>query len=908
MNRIKTPIKAYGLSVFLILFSHICFSQEKHPLVSFDEKKRANLLANSSFEFITTSDARTKEKWKLKGEGRVPDQWRLSPAFPGELEFVESAAPEEKKFIRVAAGEKRAAHIYQACSQVRWGQAYEVSLRYRGGPVLLEMYEYDEAGTLVAEHVFSVGNSAADTNDAWRNLTGYYMLPEGVTKVSLVIVVPAGGKADMDAIRMVGFERSSEELNVRGFGVSGSGFETLCETTANSSTITVENRGDFLIGNEVTVYNCNPHFADGLLWDESGKGSREGNFRDQVELRGYDGSAGDGVAYILDFKGEDSPSFRWSNDLGQSWKDSVKLTGDWQKLNAGIEVRMANIEFWSKPRLVSFTARDHVLSRVVKIDQKNLTLAHIIPVTAKDCVLQHDDTAPMQRAFDRAVGEQRNLFIPVGHYRLSRGLVLNRPNGISVEGENEESTILDIGNGQGACITVEGGSSVSFRRLRFRGFSSFAEMKKMAYLPAEGYPHMWGFFARHCNALTFRSPERVLVENCHATGMSAECFYSGSRSRKGNEKPPRHYPKSITYRNCTVSDCARNAFNNNDFAENTSVVDCRIENIGGCAWEGASRFVKISGNYITNAGPIAMGNIRSREEHFDTLPSGQHIVSNNTFEGELAYGNCYIAATAGATPVIIRNNIFVNLNASAIEVSGHGNVRNLPAANIIITGNAIDLTCVSGESRSRTGISVSTNDSTVSDNQIYTRKGIDPKVKGILLAEPAHNLVVHDNTIRACAVGLEATRTRGSIGEIIDSKTFKSNGRMPWPRRDTYRYQGYQIVWIPSYQEPDQLLDGPIVETFDPDEGVFRLREGFDLKMNTVFVVRAPLGFSWNIHHNIISDCEKLVDLNVFGGPTASFSENILKRDGIETEEFAVEIKGEFKRSNNQYSGFEKPE
>lgn len=863
-----------------------------------------NQVENHGFEEVTASAEMTKRGWTLNAAGQFPLQWNLSPAFPGELQVVESAAAEGERFVRVTAPATRAAHIYQACPQIQRGKAHEVSLRYRGGSVELEMYEYDQAGKLVGEHVFVKSAGSSPANDSWQEMTGFYMLPDGVVKVSLVIVVPTGSRADVDDLRMHSFERSSEPLNVRDFGASGSSFETMAETTAGSPQVTLENVGDIEVGQEITISKCRPHFSDGLVWDET-SGDRSGKFSDQVELRGYDGSAGDGAAYLLDFKGEDPPAFRWSDDLGQSWIEPLAVTGDWQKLSAGIEVKLANAEFWKAPRLVSFTARDHLLCRVVKVDGLTLTLADPVPNTANDCVVRHSDSAALQRAFDRAVGERRNVFFPSGHYRLSRGLFLNTPDGIAVEGENEEHTVLDIGGGQGACITVEGGSSVSFRRLRFRGFSGFAEMKQMAYLPAQGYPHMWGFFARHCNAITFRTPERAVVENCHATGMSAECFYSGSVSRKGGQEPPTRYTKSITYRDCTVSDCARNAFNNNDFAEGTSVLNCRVENIGGCAWEGASRFVKFSGNYVTNSGPVAMGNIRSREAHFDTLPSGQHIVSNNTFEGGLAYGKSFVAATAGATPVIISNNVFVNLNASAIEVSGFGNARGLPAGNVIISGNAIDLTCVAGESQKRSGIIASTNDTTITGNQIYTRNGIDPKVTGVMISEPAHNFVVSDNIIRGCQLGLEANRIWGSIGEIVDARTFRSNGRMPWPRRDSYRYQGYQMVWIPNYQELDKMVDGPLIDAFDPEEGVFRLKEDFDLKLNAIFVVRSPQGFAWNIHHNVISDCAQLVNLNVFGGPTAVFSSNILKRSGRPAALPAVEIQGEFKHSDNHYSGFE---
>ncbi len=866
-----------------------------------------NLAKNPGFELQSVLSDSARGKWTLPSDGRAPDHWRLSTAFPGELEVLESDAPEGRRFIRVTAGKRRAAHIYQSRPQMVRRRVYKISLHHQGGPAKLRMYEYDAEGNFVGEPVLAKGD--ASPSGLWRETVGYYMMPKGVVRTSLAIEVPPGGTTGLDDLRMVGFERSSEKLDVRDFGASGSSYKTLGDTTAGSPLVVVENTGDFEVGQEVAVSRCNPHFSDGRVWSVSIEGSKEENFRRQVELRGYDGSAGKRAPYILDFKGESPPTFRWSDDLGQSWTDPIEATGGWQKLNAGIEVRLANPEFWSKPRLLSFTARDHLFSRIEKIEGQTLTLAHPVPLAAEGCVVQHSDSGALQRAFDRAVGEGRNIHIPSGHYRLDKGLVLDHADGITIEGENESNTIFELSNGQGACITVNGGGSITFRRLAFRGFSGFAEMKKMGFMRAQGYPHMWGFFAQHCNAITFRSPERVLVENCHASGMSAECFYSGSASRKGNEKPPTHYQKAITYRDCTVSDCARNAFNNNDFAENTSVLNCRIENIGGCAWEGASRFVKFMGNYVTNAGPVAMGNIRSRAEHFDILPSAQHIVSNNTFEGTLAYGNSYVTASAGATPVIISNNVFVNLNASAIKVSGHGDARNLPAGNVIITGNAIDLTCVSGESRERVGITASTNDSTISDNQIYTRKGIDPKTKGILLAEPAHHLSIHDNTIRNCQTGMEAIRIKGRVGELLDSRTFQSTGRMPWPRRDRYRYQGYQIVWMPNASKPDQLEDGPVIETFDPDKGAFRLREDAKLKPNAVFVLRAPQGFSWNIHHNIISDCAQAVKLDVFGGATAVFSDNLLQRSGNfgGAESIPSEVHGQFTRRNNLYSGVKKP-
>ncbi|NLX99720.1 MAG: hypothetical protein GXY83_26790 [Rhodopirellula sp.] len=866
------------------------------------------LVENPGFEAVAPLAAPPKAnaqgQWVLKSDLLAPAQWTLSAAYPGELQVVEDGAAEGQRFLRIAAGPNRAAHVVQPCAGLLRGLGYEISVRYRGVPVELKVYEYDGAGGLKSDRAFARGVRTPVRDGDWSTLTGIYMMPNGISRVTLALAVPEGGEADLDDVRMAAFQRSAEPVNVRDFGASGSEFETAATTAAGSKTVALEDIGDFQVGHQVAISRCHPHITDGRVWGRSlGDGARE--FHEQVEARGYDGTLGPWTAYILDFSGTSPPTFRWSDDLAVTWKEPVQVTGDWQALSGGVEVKLPHTDFWTTPAMVTFSGRDQLVSTITTIEGNTATLADPAPIGAAECVVQHTDSGPLQRAFDRAVGEGRNVFIPSGYYRLTSGLDLNGADGIAVEGENEERTILDIRSGQGACISVVGGTSVTIRNLRFRGFSGFAERKQMGHLPAKGYPHMWGFYVKHCNAIGIRSPERLLVENCHATGMSAECFYSGSSSRRGNNEPPR-YTKSIVYRNCTVTDCARNAFNNNDYAENTAVLYCRIENVGGCSWEGASRFVKIVGNYIRNAGTVAMGNIGSRDASLDVLPSGQHIVAHNTFEQQMVYGGCAVRSSGGSTPVIISNNIFVNFNTSAIEATGFGDYRHLPSGNTIITGNAIDLTCVRDESQPRFGIRVSADDATVSDNQIYVRGAADPQVQGIVLVEPARNIVVHDNIIRGCAVGLAGTKTEGRVEEVIDPRTFRSGGRLPWPRRGTHCYRGSRIAWAASGDAAFAL--GPQIEAFDPDEGVFRLTADADLKKGAVFALEAPRGLNWNIHHNVINHCAQLVSLDVFGGPTAVFADNLLSRGETSGVKAAVEIRGQFRIAGNQFSGFDEPD
>ncbi len=52
---------------------------------------------------------------------------------------------------------------------------------------------------------------------------------------------------------------------------------------------------------------------------------------------------------------------------------------------------------------------------------------------------------------------------------------------------------------------------------------------------------------------------------------------------------------------------------------------------------------------------------------------------------------------------------------------------------------------------------------------------------------------------------------------------------------------------------------------------VFRLAGDAGLEPKMEFAVYSPQGFNWNVHHNVINNCNRLVEFDVFGGPAAVF-------------------------------------
>jgi len=695
-------------------------------------------------------------------------------------------------------------------------------------------------------------------------------------------------------------------LDARDFGASGSAFSTTATTVAGSNWITVKEVGDFKVGQGVMVSRCNLRYEKQTLFGPRSKYAAQRALKDEMEIRGYDGTAGSWVVYLIDVAASEPPKFRWSDDLGRTWKGvNLPISGDWQALSGGTEIKFNQNFDWSSGYTVTFSARDQLVTTIEKIEGNVLTLKDAANRSAPDAIVQHCDEAALQAAINTAIREKRNVYVPPGRYRLAHGLTVTDAAGITIEGANSVDTVLDISEGDGACFNLRNGTEVTLRNFRMVGHTGFAERDEAGWLPTLGGTAVWGFYLKPCFAFAVFGTERVLVENCHASKMSGECFYSGGPGRWGQQPEPKQYTKSITYLRCSVTDSARNAFNNNDFAENTSVLYCRIVDVGGCAWEGASRFVRFIGNYVRNAGTVAMGNIRSRDEALEQLPSGQHIVADNVFESSVPYGGCAIRAAASATQVIIRNNLFINFNSSAVEITGTTGPFDMPASNSIVTGNIFDMTNISDQSIPRHCVEVSASDVHISDNQMYVRGACDPLVTGIRLREPALNLIVHDNLIRNCGTGLVTARASSRVSEVIDDSTFvgAAEGGVPNERRQSHRYRGWNIVWISG----GRALGQSIIEEFDPETTRFKLKQPSSLKVGDTFEVYPPYGANWNIHHNTITGCLKPVVLDSYGSETSLLKDNLIARGDTAGVMHAVVVAGRFNFIGNQLTGFDEP-
>ncbi len=697
-------------------------------------------------------------------------------------------------------------------------------------------------------------------------------------------------------------------LNVRDCGASGSEYETTASATEGSKQITVANVGDFQVGQGVIVSRCNIRYESPTLWGPGEPYGSSKALKDEVEFRGYDGTAGSWIVYLLEVDGANPPTFRWSDDPARlrwdhpkhGWTgEKVPLTFDWQKLSGGTEVKFKHMD-WQPGHMVTLSARDQLVSVIDKIEGNVLTLRHAANRTAKDALVRHNDQAALQATIDRAIREKRNVCFPAGYYRLAGSLYV-RNAAIIIEGQSGVNTVLDISDGQGSCFSLVGGPEVTVRNFRMVGHTGLADAFG-SFRTSSGFG-FWACAVKGCNAVGIQGTERTLIQNVHASRMASECFYSQAPCRTSTTEP-KQYQKSLIYDHCSVTDCAANGFNNNDTGENTSVLYCRINGVGWHAWEGPARFIRLIGNYVRNAGPFTIGDMSSRPDDLHNLGCGQAIVTDNVFESVGNDRSEGIVVNHGATQVVIAHNLFVNYNGTAITASSFTVSTSYPSNTISILGNMLDMTSVSDKPTGRTGIVVSASGTVVADNQVYVRGACDPRVTGLSIAEPALNVDVHDNVIRNCNVGLKTGRAATSVAEVVDPSTFHAaEGGVPFEWRTSHLYRGWTLVWLVGSKPTGTST----IDAFDPVTCRFKLKEPHDMKPGDRFEVFPPTGANWDLHDNTISGCREPVVLDSYGSETSLFRNNTIARGDTPNVPRAVVVAGRFDLLGNRISGFDEP-
>ncbi len=715
----------------------------------------------------------------------------------------------------------------------------------------------------------------------------------------------SNGRAADVALPARPVQPATGRVDIRDFGASGSEFTASAAVEEGKTRITVNKPGDFLPGQGVTLSPALIRY-DSVRIYEPDTMYKHHAVTNQFELRGFDGKKTNWRTFVLDFAGGDPSTFRWSNDMAFSWTNNVAITGDWQPLSDGVEIRFRQ-KAWLAGHLATFHARTDLVTTITAVNGNEIELADAPNVTGKGVAVRHHDRVAIERALKAALDSKHSLYIPSGHYRLDKGFTVPSGKAIWIEGEDGQNSWLDIGEGSGAVFNLAG-DEVTLLNLKITGNGGW-KMYPITFNRAHG-SYFWTMALRPSNAASIGG-RRIWIENVHASKMSSECFYCGGGWRRNQAS--RAGTESLTFFRCTVKDVLFNAFNNNNFADNTSILFCVVDGAANF-WEGPSRFVRCIGNHVRNCQFYGtFGGCKHRYDFFHEFGTGQSIIANNVFEGleqqDPARDPDYNRRILGpcvdgpAEQVVIRDNIFVNFSCStALQIGGLS--RGFPPRNIVVSGNMIDLTHTADRRvQKRTGIAVQSSNVVVADNQIYVRGEVDDDVTGISVDSGCINVTLHDNIIRNVGRGIITLPASTTVQSVQGSGRFSTRGGVGGMEKDwdySHRYRDWLVHWL-SGANSGRVSE---IAELDTKTLILSLKEPLLAEAGDGFAFY-PKQANWLMHHNTITDCRRPAVLEGYGSATSLFTDNVIARGLATGVPAAVTIKGDFTVGGNRIAGFD---
>lgn len=561
-------------------------------------------------------------------------------------------------------------------------------------------------------------------------------------------------------------------INAKDFGAAGSEFIAKGKSSASSCEIELDNIGNFKPGDEISASGCFLHYY-GMLYNEKEPylAKNQTRLRGEIEFRGLENEKCH-QTFVLHFRKTDPVTYSWmavdpkyqtlrptepTLHCVWAWQGTnLPVIEEWVPLVDGVEMRFRRKD-WKPGECVSFHARNRLLATILEVRGNMIMLDKDANISSENIIVRHHDQTALQRALDAAVAEKKGLLIPAGHYRLSSGLWLKHASA-RIEGIDREHTILDVSDDQSAVFWIAGGKEVIIRNLSMVGHTGFLELpSNYVFYTETGYA-FWPTANQQmevmgCSAVNAVSTEYLLCEDLNVSRMASEAFYLHGSDRGGRQPYIQHehegipglsdqYQRTCIFNRCNVTDCGFNAFNNNDFSENTSILHCRVERVANFC-ENASRFTRMIGNYSHDGYAATICAVRSPKE-FHGL--GQAIITDNVFEGGKFGGALCI--TGGET--IVSNNIFSGISKeTALSL--------WKTSRAVVTGNVFDLTQDNGNpDYMRAGVSIQdSRSSVIADNHFFDR-GEKPNdhVHGITINSKSSNIHIHDNLVENCGHGI----------------------------------------------------------------------------------------------------------------------------------------------------------
>ena len=546
-------------------------------------------------------------------------------------------------------------------------------------------------------------------------------------------------------------------INAFDYGASGSEYSTVGTVQSGDTRISVQNIGDFRVGQSIYADGCFYH-TNGVIYNDKEPyyARNQRPLQDEIEIEGLEPNVSHQV-FLIHFYSEKSYSWMSVTQKYQTkittwpgfhhpwvWQgQNLPVNGDWQELCDGVKFRFRKMD-WKKGETISFHVSHGRVVKILAIANSEMTIGVPADISCDHIRIRHHDNEALQNALDAAVQQKKRLFIPAGRYYLDQGLWLKHASAV-IEGESRNSTILDVSEAHTACFWIAGGKNVAIRNLCMNGHCGFMKMPQCAWQTATGFA-FWPLANQQmevngCSAINAVSTEHLLFEDLDIMHMASEAIYLHGSDRNGD--PPyiqaphegiegldKQYQKTCVIHRCNGYDCTFNLFNNNDFAEDTLISECRAENVGNFCENGA-KFCRYTNNHIIN------GNC------FSICGKGNAIISGNIIESGSV--GCGISISAGFT--IVENNIIRHCSKECpIKIRSNDPV--------IFRGNIIDMTLQQGNpDHLREGALIAGQNVIFSDNVLI---GNNSKMEdsGILISGKAKRVNIYNNTISGFQNGI----------------------------------------------------------------------------------------------------------------------------------------------------------
>ena len=158
-----------------------------------------SILKNGGFESILGIDSSANAEvvgWKLDDPRQIPSDWKMNPAYPGQLAIGVDNPHAGLRFLRLTAPAKGSAHIYQTSSIFQTGKWYRVDLWARGGVFKVFAYEYSKKG-FIGSQVLLQQTAGVE----WQQFTVFYQpVGDDYLNSALAISTADGGSIDVDDV------------------------------------------------------------------------------------------------------------------------------------------------------------------------------------------------------------------------------------------------------------------------------------------------------------------------------------------------------------------------------------------------------------------------------------------------------------------------------------------------------------------------------------------------------------------------------------------------------------------------------------------------------------------------------------------------------------------------------------